>query len=51
MRENRSYGSEGGEELILPDPIAHYAVLGMNRSATPLLHQRWRVGGGPSSNT
>lgn len=21
MRENRSYGSEGGEELILPDPI------------------------------
>jgi hypothetical protein len=24
---------------------------GMNRSATPLLHQRWPVGGGPSSNT
>src|SRR6266436_162171 len=26
-------------------------VLGMNRSATPLLHQRCPVGGGPSSNT
>src|SRR2546423_11683770 len=27
------------------------SVLGMNRSATPLLHQRCPVGGGPSSNT
>lgn len=26
-----------------------FAVLGMNLSATPLLHQRWPVGGGPSS--
>src|SRR5712691_11240359 len=30
--------------------IQLFSVLGMNRSATPLLHQRCPVGGGPSSN-
>jgi hypothetical protein len=32
-------------------PGAHLAYAGMNLSATPLLHQRCLVGGGPSSNT
>ena len=34
----------------LKSPLA-YACLGMNFNATPLLHQRWPVGAGPSSNT
>ena len=24
MRENRTYGSEGGEDLVLPDPYRYY---------------------------
>ena len=25
MRENRTYGSEGGEDLVLPDPYQFYS--------------------------
>ena len=27
MRENRTYGSEGGEDLVLPDPYQYYLAL------------------------
>jgi len=27
MRENRTYGSEGGEDLVLPDPYHYLGVI------------------------
>jgi hypothetical protein len=40
MRENRSYGSEGGEGQPFPTPIAQLILLqGFYRAALCILHQ------------
>ncbi len=31
MRENRTYGSEGGEDLVLPDPYRILAIISSHR--------------------
>ena len=51
---NSGPGPELRQRVAALTPNSVYALppsFGMNLSATPLLHQRWLVGGGPSSNT
>ncbi len=43
MRENRTYGSEGGEDLVLPDPYQNYLALWEMYSRLKPLPQNYLV--------